>query len=112
MLQFIIKYYDKDINLNLLSEYFHFTPTYISRFIRSETGYTFSSILTSVRLTHAAHMLENNDDSICGVCEQNGFSDQRYFSKVFKKAFGTTPSEYKKKPVKLKFIEILDAIQS
>lgn len=106
ILTFMGKEYATDVSLNTLAEQWHFSNAYLSRMFRKETGFSFSDILTSIRLMNAAQMLLESREKIGTICEKTGFSDQRYFSQVFKKAFGCTPGDYKKlgKAVKLKTI--------
>lgn len=54
-------------------------------------------LIRSMRLQRAADLLKQNTGSIAEICYELGFSDQAYFSRVFKKQFGTSPSEFKKK---------------
>ncbi len=107
ILVYMIHNHNANISLNILSEHFHLTSTYISRLIKKETGFSFCDILTSIRLMYATELLKKDDDKICIICEKVGFYDQRYFSQVFKRVFGLTPSEYKKEPMELTFNEIL-----
>ena len=52
-------------------------------------------ILMSIRLMNAARFLLDGD-KISQACEKSGFNDQRYFSQVFRRVFGCSPSEFKK----------------
>lgn len=83
------------LSLNELSEKYHFTSSYISKKIRQETGYSFVDILNAVRLMNAASFLIAGE-KVNTACEKSGFNDQRYFSQLFRKTFGVSPSEYKK----------------
>lgn len=51
--------------------------------------------INKIRMEKAAHLLLSSDASILEVSEQCGFSNQRYFSTVFKQLYGTTPSKYR-----------------
>lgn len=77
-----------------LAEKYHFSESYISRKIKKETGYTFVDILNGIRLMCAASLLKTGE-KISDVCEKTGFNDQHYFSQLFKKTFGCTPSNYR-----------------
>lgn len=113
ILIYIAKHYNQDLFLNMLAEKYHFTPVYLSRLIKKDTGYSFIDILTSIRLMNAVELLAEGKDKINIICEKTGFKDQRYFSQVFKKVFGYTPGEYRKndRPAKaFTIIEILDLI--
>lgn len=62
--------------------------------IKKETGYTFVDILNGIRLMCAASLIKTGE-KISDVCEKTGFNDQHYFSQLFKKTFGCTPSNYR-----------------
>ena len=82
--------------LTELAEKYHFSVGYLSRMIKKETGYSFSEILNSIRLTAAVELLADETIKISHIGDRVGFSDQKYFSQVFKKTFGMSPGEYRK----------------
>jgi two-component system response regulator YesN len=88
-------YYKKDISLNSLAEHIHMNQWYLSKIIKNETGITFSDILRQIRIDQAKKLLENGSLKTCEVSERVGYVDVRYFSQVFKKHVGLTPSEYR-----------------
>lgn len=90
----IAQNYEQNISLADLAEKYHFSESYISRKIKKETGYTFVDILNGIRLMCAASLLKTGE-KISDVCEKTGFNDQHYFSQLFKKTFGCTPSNYR-----------------
>jgi AraC-like DNA-binding protein len=51
--------------------------------------------LNHVRLRNAAHLLRETDQSIADIANASGFSDQSYFDRRFKRAFGQTPKEFR-----------------
>lgn len=98
VLRHIGEHHREQISLTALSEAFHFSTTYLSKVIKRSTGYTFLEILNAVRVREAAAMLRHTDDSFAVICAGVGIEDPRYFSQVFKKYYGVTPSGYKKSP--------------
>ena len=85
----------EEISLTLLSEKFHLNPQYISQLFRSEIGVNFLTYLTDIRMEHARKLLISTDLSITNIAMESGYSDYRVFTKVFKKAEGVTPSQYR-----------------
>lgn len=100
ILDYIYTNYMKDISLTSCSEYVHLNPIYITRLIRKQTGLTFLDILTKMRLTKAIEMLKHPEIKMNEVAAKVGINDSRYFSQVFKKHYGVTPTEYRSTLVK------------
>lgn len=96
IIQGMVKNYASGISLNSLAEKYHFSVGYLSRMIKKETGYSFSVILNTIRLTVAVNMLQAESKKINLICEYAGFSDPKYFSQVFKRAFKCSPGEFRK----------------
>lgn len=68
--------------------------------IKSLTGMSLVEFIRDFRLKRAAQLLEHYDLPVTDVCYKVGFSDRRYFSQMFKKRFGKTPSEFAHKVLK------------
>lgn len=111
ILEDIAEHYNQNLSLNKLAEDYHFSAMYVSRLIKKETGFSFVEILTSIRLMHAARLLRTESTKVNLICEKVGFNDQRYFSQVFKKAFGCTPLEYRKLVEEQKEYSIMDLLE-
>lgn len=94
---YVEQHYSEEIDLNAISELLNMCPSHISNLFKKETGINFSSYLTEVRMESAKHLLQNSDTLIYEIAEATGYSNSGYFGKVFKKYFGITPEEYKKK---------------
>jgi two-component system response regulator YesN len=73
---------------------------YLGKLFKQETGERFSSYLTKIRIENAIeHISEMEDVKIVSLAEMIGFGDNpQYFSQVFKKYTGYTPTEYRKVP--------------
>ena len=100
LIQMIIRYlgehYAENVTLASLAEVTHFHTWYLSRYIKQKTGQNFLSILTGIRISHAAKLLLETDLKNYEVAERVGIADERYFGQVFKKTYGVTPSQYRK----------------
>lgn len=102
ILQDMANNFSESLTLNYLAEKYHFSVGYLSRMLKKETGYYFSDLLNAIRLAAAARCLQEEGDKINQICEKTGFSDQKYFSQVFKKVFGCSPGEFRKLDVEEK----------
>lgn len=96
MKDYVLLHYREPIKLNDMAELVHFHPNYLSELFRKETGMTFSDYLTDCRLDAAKRLLLDLQYNVYDVAELVGIKDTKYFSRIFKKAVGVTPSEYRK----------------
>ena len=86
----------EEMSLSILVERFHLNPQYISQLFKSEIGVGFLAYLTNIRMEKAKKLLLSSSLPIADVAEQSGYGDYRVFTKVFKKAEGITPSQYRR----------------
>ncbi len=89
--------YKKDISLDDVSRKLDISPYYFSKLFKEETGENFIEYLTGIRIEKAKKLLLNRDLSIKNICIETGYSDPNYFSRIFKKQVGLTPTEYREK---------------
>ena len=86
-----------DLSLKWIAEnYLYMNVDYISKKFFRETGQKFSRYLTEVRIKKAKELLSNVEvDKIQNVAKQVGLENNpQYFSQIFKKSTGMTPSQY------------------
>lgn len=88
-------HFRRNISLEDLGNIAHMNPKYVCRLIKKETGSNFSDILLGIRVEKAKELLRRPDMRTYEIAEMVGFEDSGYFSKVFKKYTGITPTEYK-----------------
>jgi len=86
----------RSITLSSCAKRFHFNHQYLSSMLKKHTGKTFTVLLTDARMTEAAELLQKSERSIHEIADSLGYQDAGYFMKVFKKYYGTTPSNYRK----------------
>lgn len=86
----------EEISLSLMSEKFNLSAQYISQLFKSEIGVNFLAYLTNIRMEQAKKLLISTSLSIAEISEKSGYADYRVFTKVFKKAEGVTPSQYRR----------------
>ena len=73
------------------------SPYYFSKLFKQETGENFIEYLTKVRMKNAEELLKDSSYSIKEICTASGYGDPNYFSRIFKKYEGVTPSEYRER---------------
>lgn len=88
--------YNTGLTLEEVASYVKMNPTYLSRFIKKQLGTNFSDYVNNIRVEFSKEYLENDEYSIIDIALMMGFTDQSYYSKVFKKYAGMTPGRYRK----------------
>ncbi|GIP46885.1 hypothetical protein J53TS2_04760 [Paenibacillus sp. J53TS2] len=82
-------------SLQSVAQKVYMTPTYLSMLFRTNTGKTFIEHLTDIRIDKAKELLRTTHLKNYEVAEKVGYQDPRYFSQIFKKKVGVSPSEYR-----------------
>lgn len=88
-------YTDEQLSVEALCSYLHLSPTYFSTLFKREVGKPFTAYVTQVRMEEAARLLRETDEKTYRIAEATGFSDPNYFSYVFKRQFGVSPSKFR-----------------
>lgn len=96
VIQEIDENYQTELTLSSLCEKYHISISYLSTMIKKKTKHTFTEYLTNNRLEHAKKLLTEGKLTVGEVTELVGYNDYFYFSKLFKKYVGVTPSKYRK----------------
>ena len=91
-IRFITDNYAEPISISDAARTVHLTPNYLGILFKQETGITFRDYLNTIRLNQAEDMLRAGEGSITEIALKCGFKDVFYFSRMFKKFKGTTPS--------------------
>ena len=78
------------------AEYFSFNKDYFGKLFKQETGMTFNSFYNGFRIEYAKELLTSGRYRINEISELLGFSSVDYFTGVFKRQTGCTPSGYRK----------------
>ena len=87
-----------DLSLSALSAICNVTPAYLSSVFKKETGQSLTDYVNKKRIETAKHLLKNTNLQIQTVAQHCGILDLHYFSRMFKKYAGQTPSEYRATP--------------
>jgi len=88
---------DKDISLHSVAREVNISPNHFSTIFSQETGETFISYITRVRLEQAKVLLKTTQMRTSDVGYEVGYNDTHYFSYVFKKNTGMTPKDFRSK---------------
>jgi two-component system response regulator YesN len=85
----------KRLSVDQICQDLFISPSYLSRLLKQHLGKTFVNALTDFRIEKAKQLIAASDLNIYAVADAVGFSDPHYFSTIFKKVTGMTPSEYR-----------------
>lgn len=89
------RYADGGLTVADIGKEVYLTPTYISLLFKQETGQTINEFLTQVRVEKAKELLRDPKNKFYDICYAIGYTDPSYFTKLFKKITGVTPSAYR-----------------
>ena len=92
----IAEHYSDAVTLETVADQVGLSPAYFSTHFRQVEGRTFSDYLTSVRMDAARELLSTTTMTNYEIADRIGYSDEKYFGKVFKKEVGIRPGEYRK----------------
>ncbi|MGU3472349.1 helix-turn-helix domain-containing protein [Paenibacillus sp. D51F] len=96
MISYIDGHLEEDLSLQTLASRFFLSREHVSRRFRQETGNTLSDYVEKLRMDKASRLLLGSSLKIAEISSQVGYSDEKYFSKVFKKHSGCSPGQYRK----------------
>ena len=88
-------YQDPGLSVEQICRYLHMSPAYFSTMFKKATGQTYIAYLTKVRLNKAVELLNMTDEKTYVIASQVGYQEQNYFSYVFKKRFGVSPTKFR-----------------
>ena len=88
-------YAESDLSVEKLCAYLHLSSTYFSTLFKRETGTSFTAYVTKVRMEAAAEAIRSTEDKTYLIAQRCGYDDPNYFSYVFKRHFGATPTKYR-----------------
>ncbi len=88
-------YSDEELSAEKLCNYLHISTNYFSALFKKETKLTFTSYLTLIRIDKAKELLRTTELKAFDIGNKVGYSEGHYFSYVFKKTTGISPTEYR-----------------
>lgn len=84
------------LTLTSLAELFHYSKSHLCAQIKQNTGYTFTELVTSLRMSEAINYLVNTDLKISEIAEMVGYNSTDHFSRVFRSIYKISPREYRR----------------
>ena len=93
---YLDEHYSEKLALESVASHFFIDKHYLARLFKEQYGVTLVTYLQQVRITHAKRMLRFTDKSIEEIGLECGIGELNYFSRVFKKLEGVSPSEFRR----------------
>jgi len=93
-IEIIAIHYNENITVDYVSSLMHISSSYLIKLFKNQTDYSFIDVVTVYRLKNAIKLMKETDLKVYEISEKVGYKDPRYFSDVFKKYFGISPSHH------------------
>lgn len=97
VIKYIKSHYSSSRILSTFCDLYHYSPQYISRIFRQETGFTVSEYLQKVRIEKSCELLAGSNLSVADIAESVGYTDLKFFTSLFKRMIKMTPRDYRKR---------------
>ncbi|PXV85040.1 AraC family two component transcriptional regulator [Lachnotalea glycerini] len=88
-------YSNQELSVDTICGLLNVSAAYFSTIFKKETGLGFVNYLTKVRMEQALRLLNTTSEKAYTIAGQVGYSEPNYFSYVFKKEYGISPSKYR-----------------
>ncbi|AIQ20470.1 AraC family transcriptional regulator [Paenibacillus sp. FSL H7-0357] len=89
-------YMEPNLSLNQIADELDMSPIYISRLYKQQTMSSIVDIILEVRMREVCSLLESTDLPVTIIAERCGFTSSSYLHRMFKRSFGTTPTDYRR----------------
>jgi Response regulator containing CheY-like receiver domain and AraC-type DNA-binding domain len=94
-IQYIHDHFRENITLKDIADHLQISESYLTKIFRAKTSYSVVEYITQYRLKQAIELLMDAGVKIYEIAGNVGYQDSRYFSTLFKKEMGLTPSEFR-----------------
>ncbi|BBF44479.1 DNA-binding response regulator, AraC family [Lachnospiraceae bacterium KM106-2] len=95
-IEYAQKHYSQELSLNDIAAYVNLSPQHFSKIFKEEMNTNYVEWMTNLRVSKAKELLNRSDKTIKEICYLVGYQDPNYFSRIFKKYVGISPTDYMK----------------
>lgn len=96
IIKYIEEHYAESITIEEMAQLSYYSTSHFMKFFKLNMHTSFTSYLNNYRLTIAARLLTTTHNTILEIATQTGFENLSYFNRLFRKKYGTSPSQYRK----------------
>lgn len=94
---YIKEHFAESLGLETIARLANKSPSYFSTYFHTHVGASLVTYINRVRVDHACGLLEQTDEPVKSVGSACGFTNEKYFSRIFKSVTGMPPGEYRSK---------------
>lgn len=84
-----------ELSVNQVASHLYLNAIYLNRIFKREKNMTIIQFIINEKMALAARLLQNSSSSVVAIAEQVGYPNYSYFSTIFKKHYGCTPTQYR-----------------
>lgn len=95
--QYLAAQVEKNIRIEDLCREFGYSRSYLSHRFQSKTGQTLAAYAMELKIDEAKRLMRETDLNLSQISARLAFENPQYFSRVFKRVTGMTPTEFKKR---------------
>ncbi|WP_099520044.1 response regulator [Paenibacillus sp. BIHB 4019] len=92
---YIENHYDEELSLSTIAAKFHFNASYFCLLFKTHTHTTINQYIMQTRMKAAAGQLLQTTQKVYQIAENVGYKDVKYFIRLFRKEYGSSPEEYR-----------------
>lgn len=93
---YVREHHAQHITLDDVAAHVYLSKSYLSKLFKSEMGASFTEFVSRVRVERSKELLADPSLSLADIAIRTGFSDQSYYTKVFRSVTGLSPGQYRK----------------
>lgn len=97
IMDYIYKNYHTDFSVDDMAAALHYSASHLRAVFRQKSGYALSAFLADFRLSQAKQMLRTSEKPIADIGRLCGFPDAGHFAVLFRKKYGVSPRQYRRK---------------
>lgn len=94
--KYVREHMKDDINISDIASDLHYNAQYLMRTFKTKTGFSIMSYITKIRMETSQKLLTDTQLPIKEIASLMGYEDYAYFTRVFRKQFGLSPSKFRK----------------